>query len=84
VHRLLRSRFDTLSKAPRLHVPLLVLHSRDDELFGLAHAEALVAAAGPDAQLVVLRGGHNDAFVVSEPVYREALQAFLSGRRTGS
>jgi fermentation-respiration switch protein FrsA (DUF1100 family) len=79
VSRIVRSRFDALAKIGRVHAPLLILHSRSDEFFGWHHAEALLAAApDPRKQLVELEGGHNDAFVVSEPVYRNALREFLA------
>jgi fermentation-respiration switch protein FrsA (DUF1100 family) len=75
---LMRHRFETAGKIPRVRAPILVLHSRNDEYFPLRHGERLVAAAGPPARLVVLRGGHNDAFLVSEPDYRRALADFLA------
>lgn len=56
-------RFDTLSKAPRIHVPTLVIHGDSDEVvpFGMGQQ---VAAAIPGANLRVVRGGHhNDLFV---------------------
>jgi hypothetical protein len=37
-----------------------------------------LAAAAREATLVELRGGHNDAFLVSEPVYRRALAEFFT------
>lgn len=82
VHRVLRTRFDTRAKVARLEAPLLVLHSQDDELFAVGHAEAIVTAAGQGGRLVRLRGGHNDAFQVSATVYREALREFLAAARS--
>jgi fermentation-respiration switch protein FrsA (DUF1100 family) len=61
----------------RLRAPLLILHSRDDEFFAMRHAERLLAAAPAPKRLVELRGSHNDAFLVSAPVYRQALAEFL-------
>jgi hypothetical protein len=69
----LRQRFDSVGKIGRVKAPVLVLHSRDDEYFPMRHAERLVVAARPGARLVTLRGGHNDAFLVSEREYRRAL-----------
>ena len=78
VRWIVRNRFDTLSKIRRVRAPILILHSRDDEFFPIHHAERLAAAAAPRARLVELRGGHNDAFQVSERVYREALRELLA------
>jgi pimeloyl-ACP methyl ester carboxylesterase len=78
VRWLVRNKYDTLSKLPRIKVPLLILHSRDDEFFNMRHAQRLLAAANEPKRLVELRGGHNDAFVVSAPVYRAALEKFFA------
>ena len=78
VRWLVRNEYDTLSKMPRIKVPLLILHSREDELINFRHAQRLFAAANAPKQLVELHGAHNDAFLVSEPTYRAALQQFLA------
>jgi hypothetical protein len=78
VRWLVRNKYDTLSKLPRIKVPLLIIHSRDDEFFDMRHAQRLLAAANEPKRLVELRGGHNDAFLVSAPLYRAALQQFFA------
>jgi fermentation-respiration switch protein FrsA (DUF1100 family) len=77
VRWLVRNRYDTLRRIGRIHAPLLILHSRDDEYFPLRHAERLLAAAPEPKRLVVLRGGHNDAFLVSASGYAAALAEFF-------
>ncbi len=78
VRWVLKHQFDTLDKVRRINAPLLLLHSREDELFDMSHPERLLAAAQPPKRMVELRGGHNDAFLVSVDVYRKALAAFLA------
>ena len=78
VRWLVRNKYDTLSKLPRIKVPLLIIHSRDDEFFDMRHAQRLLAAANEPKRLVELRGGHNDAFLVSAPTYRAALEQFIA------
>jgi hypothetical protein len=78
VQWILQHGFDALDKVSRINAPVLVLHSREDELFDMSHPERLLAAAQPPKQMVELRGGHNDAFLVSADAYREALAAFLA------
>jgi uncharacterized protein len=77
VRWVIRNRYDTLDRIGRIGAPLLILHSRGDEYFPFRHAERLAAAAR-EATVVELRGGHNDAFLASEPVYRRALAAFFA------
>jgi fermentation-respiration switch protein FrsA (DUF1100 family) len=78
VQWVLKHRFDTLDKVPRIDAPLLILHSREDELFEMSHPERLLAAARPPKRLVELQGGHNDAFLVSADAYHDALAKFLA------
>jgi len=66
-------RFDTLSKAPRIRVPTLVIHGDADEVvpFGMGRQ---VAAAIPGATLRVVRGGHhNDLFLLAGSELEEAI-----------
>jgi fermentation-respiration switch protein FrsA (DUF1100 family) len=77
VRRLIRNKYDTISKVPSIHVPLLILHSREDTLINFSHAQRLFAAANDPKQLVELHGGHNDAFAVSALTYRAALSKFF-------
>ncbi|MCS7048747.1 MAG: alpha/beta hydrolase [Verrucomicrobiae bacterium] len=78
VRWLVRNRYENLRKIPQITAPVLILHSRDDEIFSFAHAEQLHAAARAPKKLVALRGSHNDAFLVSASEYREALREFLA------
>jgi alpha-beta hydrolase superfamily lysophospholipase len=78
VRWLVRNKYDTLAKMPRIKVPLLIFHSRDDEIFNMRHAQRLFAAANDPKQLVELRGAHNDAFLVSAPIYHDAMQQFFA------
>jgi fermentation-respiration switch protein FrsA (DUF1100 family) len=77
VRWLVKNKYDTLSKIGRINAPLLIFHSRDDEYFSMRHAERLLAAAQPPKHLVELRGGHNDAFLVSNVTWRHALKQFF-------
>jgi len=70
--RWIRTRYDTLAKAPGLRCPLLVLHGRDDTLVPFAHAERLFAAAPEPKWLRELEGDHNDALATPQGVERYA------------
>jgi uncharacterized protein len=52
-------RYDTHSKLPRLHVPVLVMHSPQDELVRIHHGKANFAAANEPKLFWELRGDHN-------------------------
>jgi len=60
-----------------VHSPLLVIHSRDDEIIPFHHGESIFAAANEPRKLLVLRGSHNDAFLRDEHAYIQGMQKFL-------
>jgi len=70
-------RYDALSRIGRVTAPLLILHSRNDEIVPFTMAEQLYAAANQPKRLVPLRGAHNDNFLVAADTYRAALDDFL-------
>ncbi len=84
IRLLVRNKYDTLSKIGRVQAPLLVFHSADDEIIPFRHGNQLFAAASPPKTFVTLRGGHNDAFLVSYDEYREGLKTFLASRQPPS
>jgi hypothetical protein len=75
---LVRNRYDSIAKMGKVRAPVLFLHSRDDEFFGWHHAQRLYDAARAPKRLVELRGGHNDAFLVSGDAFAQALKEFLA------
>lgn len=55
-----RIKYDTRSKLPRLKIPVLVMHSRDDGFIGYRHSERNFEAANEPKFSCELEGGHND------------------------
>ncbi len=78
VRWLSRYRYDTRSLLPAVSLPVLICHSRDDEIVPFEHARILLAAANPPKQLLELKGGHNDGFLLTRQVYVEGLRQFLA------
>jgi fermentation-respiration switch protein FrsA (DUF1100 family) len=77
VRLLVRNRYESVKKIGAVQAPVLILHSRDDEFFRWHHPQRLYDAATGPKKLVELRGGHNDAFLVSSREYAAALSAFF-------
>ena len=68
--------------ATREHVakatcPVMVIHSRDDEIIPFHHGEAIFSAAQEPKTFLEIRGGHNDAQMTSLATYHAGLQSFL-------
>jgi fermentation-respiration switch protein FrsA (DUF1100 family) len=74
---LARYRYDTRAALGSVRCPLLILHSPEDEIIPFSHGQALLTAAREPKRLVELRGGHNDALLLSREVYSQAVGAFL-------
>ena len=67
----------TLDYVRDVHCPILVIHSRDDEIIPFHHGEAIFASANESRTLLTLRGTHNDAFLQDE-AYIEGVRTFLT------
>jgi uncharacterized protein len=74
---LVQSNYDTLGDTKGVKVPVLVLHSRDDEIVPYAQGKRLFEAVKGDKQFVELRGDHNGGFLRSKKSYVKGLDAFL-------
>ncbi len=59
--------------------PLLVIHSRDDEIIPFHHGEAIYSSANKPKTLLTIHGTHNDAFLRDEHTYMNGLRKFISG-----
>jgi pimeloyl-ACP methyl ester carboxylesterase len=78
VRLLARIRYDNLDRIAKIAAPVLVAHSRDDEIVPFAHGEALFAAAREPKQFLAMRGGHNDALLFARDEWAAAVAAFLA------
>jgi fermentation-respiration switch protein FrsA (DUF1100 family) len=74
---LTRLRYPVVEYAARLRSPVLVVHSRDDEIIPFAMGRGLYEAAQPPKSFLELRGDHNAGFWISREGYTRGLRAFL-------
>lgn len=77
VRWLARHRYESIEKVGALALPILVLHSPEDDVVPIEQGRALCAAAGTRARLVTTRGSHNAGGFTLEPGYRAAVRAFV-------
>ena len=57
--------------------PVLILHSRQDEIINFRHSEKLYELASEPKTFVELQGGHNNHHIVSSDLHRTAWDNFL-------
>lgn len=74
-------RYATLDHLARVRAPVLIIHSRDDEIIPFHHGRSLYDAAPSPKHFVEIRGDHNAGSMLSADVYLPALRDFL--RRIG-
>ncbi len=77
VRWLSRIRYDNAARMAQLRCPVLIIHSRDDQLIPLWHGQRLHSLAGPPKFFLEILGSHNNGFLISGNRYREGLQAFI-------
>jgi len=72
-----RFSYETINYVKHLCCPLLIIHSRQDELVPFEFGQKLYEAAGEPKILVEIQGGHNDGFLESELAYKNAWENWL-------
>ncbi len=77
VRLLSRFSYDTRGSLRRVKAPVLIAHSREDDIIPYSHGEALFAAAREPKQFLEMRGGHNDGFIFLREEWVAQLRAFL-------
>jgi fermentation-respiration switch protein FrsA (DUF1100 family) len=81
---IVRYRYDNLSKIPKIKMPVLILHSPQDEIVPFAMGRQLFNAAPPPKQFLELTGDHNDGYADSGDIYLRGIAAFLKRCRQNS
>jgi fermentation-respiration switch protein FrsA (DUF1100 family) len=84
VRWLARMRYDNRTKLPLLDVPVLIAHSRADEIVPFEQAEELQRIARDPQPLVEFAGGHNGGGPLLDAACERALADFLASARAGS
>jgi uncharacterized protein len=77
LRRLSRIRYPTIERVGAIQAPVLVVHSRQDEIIPFHHGRMLWEAASEPKRFVEIAGGHNEGFLISGTRYREAIRDFL-------
>jgi len=78
VRLLTRYKFPTVEYIRNVTCPVLVIHSKDDEMIPFKLGRQLFDAANEPKQFLELKGSHNDAFIHAARVYEKGLTSFLA------
>ena len=72
-----RLRYPVIDFMARITCPVLIVHSRDDEIIPFAMGKALYKAAPAPKTFLELTGDHNNGFLLSRDRYRQKLADFI-------
>jgi len=78
VRLLLRFKYDTAEYLSRVDCPVLIVHSRNDEIMPFNHGSRLFEMASEPKEFLEITGTHNEGFITSGKHYEEGLNAFIS------
>lgn len=73
-----RLRYPVIDFVARTTCPVLIVHSRNDEIIPFAMGEALYEAAPAPKAFLELAGDHNNGFLLVRDRYRRELEQFIS------
>lgn len=74
----MRFDFNTAESVTNITSPVLVVHSRDDEIIPFSLGRKVYEAAGQPKQFLEISGDHNNGFLRSQPRYEQMLAQFIS------
>ncbi|MFN5397381.1 MAG: alpha/beta hydrolase [Pseudanabaena sp.] len=72
-----RFSYNSIDRLPSIKIPVLVIHSIDDEIIPFHHGERNFQVANQPKKLVRLRGDHNSGFLDSLETYRNGVNEFI-------
>lgn len=74
---LTRIKFASIERIDAVDMPILFIHSQDDEVVPFHHSERLFTAAQNPKQLLRISGSHNQGFLEDSQKYTAALHEFV-------
>ncbi len=78
VRLLSRFGYNTREYVRKARCPVLIIHSREDDLVPFHHGRELFEAANEPREFLEIEGSHNDGFLVSGEKYQQELGRFIS------
>lgn len=74
---LVRYNYETLNYIKNITSPVLIIHSKDDEIIPFKHGKALFDYANEPKYFLELKGSHNSGFLQSRDTYMKGLSRFI-------
>ncbi len=74
---IVKHEYETINKLKNISCPIVVVHSKNDEVIPFSHAERIFERANRPKTFIELRGGHGNGFLLSQRDYIAGLQNAL-------
>lgn len=78
-----RYSYNTADYIKQVHCPVMIIHSRNDEIIPFEFGLKLYEIANQPSEFVEIFGSHNDGFLVSMEIYKKAWQNWLDFLKQG-
>ncbi len=78
IRLLSRFGYNTRDYLSKVRIPVLVIHSPDDDVIPFSHGKKLYESAGKKGRFLEISGPHNRGFIISGEIYKEGLDNFMS------
>ncbi len=78
VRWLLHIRYPAIDYLKKIDMPVLIAHSKGDDVIPYHHGEKLFEAAGEPKYWMEMRGGHNDGFIQTAQHYIDSWDRFIT------
>ena len=72
-----RFKYDTIGHLRKVRCPVMIIHSRNDEIVPFEFGLELYDAANEPKEFVEIYGSHNDGFLVSDEIYKGAWKKWI-------
>ncbi len=72
-----RFRYNTKEYVKNTDIPVMIIHSRNDEIIPFSHGKELYSAAGERKKFLEIEGFHSNGYLQSYEKYKDGLKEFL-------
>jgi len=72
-----RFSYNTIDYIKEVKIPVMIIHSKNDEVVPFEFGLELYEAANEPKEFVEIFGSHNDGFLVSSEIYKKAWTKWL-------
>ncbi len=80
VRQLARLKYETINHVKNIKSPILIAHSKDDEIIPFRHGQNIFEQANEPKEFLTLRGNHNGGFLLSKKDYMKSLAKFIDSQ----